>query len=336
MIGIIGDLHFGVNETEAYLNYQQQSLEYYFEQLKQYDIDLLVLLGDIFDKRNYISLKTLDFIHDKLLPLLAEYDNEQIIMIVGNHDVLNKNTNKINSLKYIFKNQFTIIDNEILIQNNLAFVPWVNQSNRQHIIEQLKQIEPDILFGHLEIANFMVTKNYQSTTNSLPVDLLHAFNLVISGHYHISSQKDNIVYIGSVFQINWLDEGDLKQIAVLNEQTKQIQFIKNKFEFFKKVIIEQQSDISKQNIDEFVDKNVKVILKTKRTIEFEDFINKLEQVVNSLEIIDENLKLAEIETETIEIDNLDDLIITYLSNQYPEKAERLKQLLFKVKQSLEV
>jgi hypothetical protein len=40
--------------------------------------------------------------------------------------------------------------------------------------------------------------------------LFSRFEMVISGHYHTKSQKDNIYYLGSQMEFFWSDAGDPK------------------------------------------------------------------------------------------------------------------------------
>ena len=53
-------------------------------------------------------------------------------------------------------------------------------------------------------------------THGMDHKLFKKFEMVLSGHYHVASQKDNIKYLGSQMEFFWNGAGDKKYFHVLD------------------------------------------------------------------------------------------------------------------------
>jgi len=71
-------------------------------------------------------------------------------------------------------------------------------------------------FGHFEFANFPMHKGVDNL-HGMATDMFQKYELVCSGHYHTRSQRDNIVYLGTPYEINWQDYGDDKGYLTSDE-----------------------------------------------------------------------------------------------------------------------
>jgi len=105
-IAILGDTHFGMRgDSIAFHNhYREFYLNTFFPYLVQNGITTVFQLGDLFDRRKYISFQS--------LALCRRYFFDQFVKhgihlhtLIGNHDITFKNTLEINSPDLLTKNQ---------------------------------------------------------------------------------------------------------------------------------------------------------------------------------------------------------------------------------------
>ena len=136
-IAMITDSHAGIRgDSQHFSAYQQRFYEdIFFPRILAEGIKEVFHLGDFFDRRKFINFKTLDWIEKCFLEPLREHDIKLHILI-GNHDVAYKNTNRINSVRMLmekYKN-ITIYDEEPVevalgSKHSALLVPWINNQN---------------------------------------------------------------------------------------------------------------------------------------------------------------------------------------------------------------
>ena len=98
---MISDTHLGIrNSSEEWIEIMRKYFYEWFIPLvrKNYKPgDILLHLGDVYDSRQSINLKVLNLCVD-IFGELSKIFNDGIFIIVGNHDIFNKDSNVINSL----------------------------------------------------------------------------------------------------------------------------------------------------------------------------------------------------------------------------------------------
>ena len=234
---IIGDIHFGVkNFNIDILNTQ---LKYFNEVVipivNQYNIDCIIQLGDLFDNRKIIDINFLYELSVGFKGVLEKIPDVKWLNIVGNHDTYFKNTNKINSvslLKKIISLDNFIVVNELTEVNingvKTALVPWITDDNE----DMLKKISKyKVCFGHFEINDFIMTPGVKCSKG---IDkAVFKKTHIISGHFHTPSTDSNIDFVGTPYQINWNDSGNVNFVTVYDgvtfhkiENTYSTKFIK--------------------------------------------------------------------------------------------------------------
>ena len=102
-IAIITDTHWGArNDSQHFTDYFIKFYnDIFFPELLERDINTVVHMGDIVDRRKFINYKTLyQMRHNFFDRCWDQYIN--LHMIIGNHDTFFKNTNDIflNFAKY--------------------------------------------------------------------------------------------------------------------------------------------------------------------------------------------------------------------------------------------
>ncbi len=97
-IAILGDTHFGMRgDSIAFHNhYKDFYLNTFFPYLVDHGIRTVFQLGDLFDRRKYISFQSLALCRNYFFDQLVKHDI-QCHVLLGNHDIFFKNTLEVNS-----------------------------------------------------------------------------------------------------------------------------------------------------------------------------------------------------------------------------------------------
>jgi DNA repair exonuclease SbcCD nuclease subunit len=235
-IALISDIHFGCrNNGEKYLNICENFFLHTLSKvIEDNKITDLRILGDLFDNRNSINVRTLNTV----LNIFKTYENRfpqlRIKCLVGNHDLYYHNRVDINSLEAIrqFKNVEVITEvvKEVINDKSIIMVPWIT-SNTSEIYEKFNYYcnskeRVDYLLGHFEIHNFEVIPGMKFE-GGIKASQFSNFNRVISGHFHSRNMEGNIGYLGCPYELTWSDYGDGKGIHLLDIDTNEITFIQN-------------------------------------------------------------------------------------------------------------
>lgn len=309
----LGDLHLGINEQdEHFLSYQKKCLEWIIEQVNRDDINKVNLLGDVFDNRKALSHKSIE---------LAQWFISQIkhklnVLVIGNHDTHYKNNNQPNSLSLLFPEH--LIAEDVVKFQKTIFVSWVNETNKDLIVENIKNSEADYLFGHFDFSGFKMIKGINSKTDSIDKELVSKFKYVLTGHYHNYSEKGNIVYIGSPYEMNFGDEGEDKFVVVLDEDKGELEFIKNPYQYHHKIYFNSDEDLlTEDKINELSVHKIKLFINCEQTIKMNKVISTMQEKIKNLDITDNHMVQL---TNGVEIEIKNESILE-IWNQYLESED---------------
>lgn len=61
------------------------------------------------------------------------------------------------------------------------------------------------------------------------------YSKVISGHYHTQSQYDNVHYVGTPYELTWIDYNDPKGFWVLDTDNLEMEFVRNPHTMFARI-----------------------------------------------------------------------------------------------------
>jgi DNA repair exonuclease SbcCD nuclease subunit len=303
-LALITDTHWGVrNDSPVMLDNMKDFMnETFLPYVDKHDIDHVVHLGDLVDRRKYININTARRLREDFLkPLTDRYLN--VFLIAGNHDTYFKNTNSVNSLDELLVgkcNRFTYIINDSyeisLDGTRILFVPWICDENREKIMQSIAETKSQILFGHLELSGFEMYRGAGASHGDDP-NIFNKFDVVCSGHYHHRSSKGNIHYLGSPCEFTWADYDDPKGFHVFDTETRELTFIENPKKAFAKIIyddLDKDVDyIMKFDPEEYRNKFIKVIIKNKiNPYWFDTFIERLDSVgVHDMQVVEDHLNL---------------------------------------------
>lgn len=181
--------------------------------------DVIICGGDFFDNRNSVSLATIDYVMNEFIPMVEQY-NIPVYIIVGNHDIAFKNTNRVNSLSIFDRCPLiTVIDDDIHVigttGKRIVCCPWINPENEEETLSELTILanKDTTLIGHFEIVGAQLDKN-RLCEHGVDPDLLSNFSHVLSGHFHLPSRIGNIEYMGATFHLNWGDFGSWRGFKI--------------------------------------------------------------------------------------------------------------------------
>jgi DNA repair exonuclease SbcCD nuclease subunit len=323
-VGIVGDIHLGINENKPqFVNYQNKCIKYIYEEFRKLGINTIIYLGDVFDKRQSISVKTLKQAMDV-------FDNNgfEQHFILGNHDVAFKNSNELNSVEILLgeKNKvYTSIPEEIeLGGKKFLMTPWLNKTNVDENTKIIKKSKAEYLMGHLELGSFEMIRGINSQHGHLNLTTLESFEHVISGHFHCFSNRGNITYLGNVCQMNWNDFDEYKHVGYIDTETDDFELIEIPYILYEKIRIRSAEDCG--NPLQYKDKIVKCYLYTDRNIKIERFITKVVDVAMNVNVVDNTVMLA---TENFEINEasmgVTDLWASYLKEL--EMSDKDKEII---------
>jgi DNA repair exonuclease SbcCD nuclease subunit len=225
-IGCFSDIHLGISQdNKEWHNIALNFADWASQEYKKNKIKDIIIPGDIFHNRSYISVETLS-----ITKAFFDYFKDfNVYISTGNHDCFKKDTSDINSISILDGwNNITVVENEpqtfeTICGKQICLVPWGSL---------LKDIpKSDIVFGHFEIDSFYMN-SYKLCEHGLSYkDLFKISSLIVSGHFHKKDHRKyengEIVYLGSPYQHNFGDIKDSRGIYILDTETKNFQFIEN-------------------------------------------------------------------------------------------------------------
>lgn len=228
---IVTDLHFGYGNNSEEINdgIQRFFVEQFIPYCKKNKIKRVVILGDIFENRTTLNVRTMYIAKNVLTAISEAVDG--IDMVIGNHDLYYKNSSEIDS-SILFDNiPGIMIHRDSSITNmGIFYTPWIVDGTEEVRLDQMRNAGRLICAGHFDIKGFSMSQTNIST-HGFDVDVFENFDLVISGHYHTRSTRKigntTFVYIGSPYQLNRGDCGEDRGFMVLDTDTCEFEFVDN-------------------------------------------------------------------------------------------------------------
>lgn len=320
-IAIITDIHFDVRNGSKYFldKYQEFFDRIFFLTLKERGITTLWILGDIWEYRTKLNAVSLHRAQRMFYDRLEE-EGIKTYIIYGNHDVAYKNTNEVNTVDFLgkmYSNIHVVKTFETIQFDSLPvnFLSWVNNSNLEACLEFISQCPPTMLCGHLEIKTFEMHKG-AFCQHGFDKTLFDRFDQVLSGHFHTISSDGKIFYISNPFQTNWSDYNQEKGFRILDTETRDLEFIRNPFDVYDKIVYNDDIDITEFDYDSFSNKIVRIYVQSYATAnrnKLDLFLEKLSFKTYSSELVEIDDTVAVDSDGNIEFVDNRQLIETYIS-----------------------
>jgi len=272
-VALLGDSHFGHSKSsDIFHNYFAKFFEFFFNTLEEQGISVIIQTGDMFDYRREVHFNT---IYRSREYFFSKLDGRQLIVISGNHDCVFKNTNRINSVRLLVDDIATVVD---MVPTTLQFgdecidfYPWINPENLEESVAYAKKSKSRYAVGHFEFEQFPLHPG-TIADHGMSHKLFSNYEQVISGHYHTQSQRDNIHYIGTPYELTWVDCNDPKGFWILDTETGVKEFYRNPHSLFKKV---EYTDGMKFDFSEITGKYTRIIVGEKESQKkFDEFVHQ--------------------------------------------------------------
>ena len=285
-IALITDTHFGArNDSLIFNDYFYKFWEQtFFPYLKENNIDTVVHLGDVMDRRKFVSYKIAQDFREKFLQVFD--DNKiNLKMIVGNHDIYYRNTNDVNSLNELIGSKYeTIQTYKSCTTINfddvpIMLIPWINSENYANTMKKIQKTNAQIAMGHLEINGFEMHAGHFAE-GGYDKGLFSKFDMVFSGHFHKKSDDGQIFYLGSTYQMTWSDYDCPRGFHIFDTETRELERVLNPHTIFKKIYYDDRRNttncFSTFDFNSVHGRYVKVVVVHKKDLyQFDLFIDKL-------------------------------------------------------------
>lgn len=217
---VFTDLHFGKKNNERRFNMDcEEFVKWFIEESKKFGSEVCIFLGDWHDNRKFINVSTLNFSNTSLQLLNESFD--QVFLIIGNHDLFYREKREIHSVEFAKNLKNIKVINDIEVIDDCSFIPWLMRDE----VQKVREIESRFMFGHLEIATFLLNSRVVINEEAiLKIDDLRNNDFVFTGHFHNRQIRENIYYIGNAFPHNFSDNFDTERGMMFLESNGNIFF----------------------------------------------------------------------------------------------------------------
>ena len=311
LIALINDTHIGARSDSLVVSKYTEKFfsEVFFPNLKARSVTKIVHLGDIFDRRKYVSFSVLDQAKRYLFDPLRE-EKIQMDIIVGNHDLAYKNTNDLNSPMLLLREYdnikvFKETEEQVIDGTPVIFVPWINDGNKAESLLRIKNSRARFLFGHLHMKGFEINRGHVAE-DGLEAGEFGNFDGVFSGHFHKKSNIGNVYYLGTQFEMTWSDFDDYKGFHYLDTDTGTLEFIVNPHKLHHKIFYDDSKTIVDPHSDMIKDHYIKLIVRSKSDpYLFEKFTSALTdmQPANLIIVEEREISIDPLELENIQVED---------------------------------
>ena len=278
-IALITDTHFGARNDNLFFNdyFYKFWDNVFFPYVKDNGIDTIIHLGDIMDRRKFVSYKIAKDFRERFMKPIVD-NNLTVHMMVGNHDTFYKNTNEVNSLEELVEGRYPNVKvypeaTTVTFDNTpIMFLPWINTENYSDTMNAINESNAQIAMGHLEVSGFEMHNGHFSESGH-PASL---FNNKCPKGFH-----------------------------VFDTETRQLERILNPYNIFEKVYYDDTTmDYMQYDVSTLSEKYVKVVVVNKKDMyNFDRFIDKVLSSSGAYEV-----KIVE-DFSDLDASNVDDAII---------------------------
>ena len=324
-VAILNDTHCGIrNSSEIFLNNAAKFYQdVFFPECEKRGVEQIIHLGDYYDHRKFVNFKALNHNRKHFLNELRARGMKMDI-IPGNHDTFYKNTNDLNSLKEClghYMNEIHIIMEPRVMEYGslkIALLPWICQDNYDKSMEFITNCKADWLGAHLELSGFDMMRGV-TNVHGMNHKIFEKFELVLTGHFHVGSRRDNVWYLGSQMEFFWSDAGDKKYFHIIDTETREIEKIHNPHTLFEKIVYnDDKVDYNNYDVSHLDNKFVKVAVVNKTdAFVFDRFIDRIQnQDIYELKIAENFSEFVgdNVGDEGLEIEDTAQLVDNYIDN----------------------
>jgi DNA repair exonuclease SbcCD nuclease subunit len=203
------DIHFGARNNSDQHNLDNLDfVDWFIERVKEEKPSHIAFLGDFFENRNAINVRTLNHATEACRRINAL--GLPVIWIVGNHDLYHRSNRKIFST-----NMFDDLENFIIVSEPTELdkdwfaAPFLFKEEYPTLAADINSHK--YVMGHFEFRNFVVAGSTRTLDHGPDAEMFTGPRYIFSGHFHKRQFNQNIVYIGNTFPTNYGDAGDAER-----------------------------------------------------------------------------------------------------------------------------
>ena len=328
-IALLNDTHFGCrNDSPAFIEYQNRFYnEVFFPYIRENNINTLIHLGDVVDRRKFINHNTAHNFKQNFWNRLEEYNIDTHI-IIGNHDTYYKNTNEVNAMQNLdiskdakVYTRTTEVDFDGL---PILFIPWICDDNQTDSVQKINDTQATIAMGHLEVKGFEM-HNGHFNDHGQDKAMFKRFEKVMSGHFHKKSDDGQIYYLGTQYEMTWSDYGCPKGFHIFDTETRDLTRVSNPDTIFKKLIYnDKETNYDAIDLSDYDKSFVKVYISNRTDVEmYERLMDKFYNSINvhAVDVIEEPTDIGASVKEDILEQGEDTL--TFLGNYIDQVDSKL-------------
>ena len=235
-VAILGDLHFGAHASSIlHHEYMQKFIDDFFDFVDTNKIKIVLQLGDLFDVRKHVNTWSMHFARTVFIRGVVER-NLKVFVILGNHDIFYRDSLEISSVEELltpYADWFHIIkepEDVIIGDHSFLLLPWICKENINAVETAIKKSKSKFCAGHFEFNGFEMFKGQMSRTSQTHAGYTK-FKKVFSGHYHHKNSRDNVLYVGTPYELTWQDSGTSKGFFTLAED-ESLTFHENPYKLY--------------------------------------------------------------------------------------------------------
>lgn len=335
-----GDIHFNNKSSVSFLNKEEdgytfelhraiKSIDFIIDYLNNSsDIDKVVCLGDVFHNLFSNDNIIISVCCRKFRELYETCKNKNIefVILSGNHDVI---TDK-DSLVYSLVGDLVLVDT--FIDGNIAYIPYQVDNFRlsSSFYSALESDSVEYIFTHVSINDFMLSQKV-CVKDGFTVG--NVDKKIISGHLHIHQYSKNVIYPGSLKQINFADNSSIGHGFVIFD-TKD-----DAFEFVRNTYVKDYKTIHIDKIDEDFIRNFEYERYCVVRLIVDKDIDWLSEVKNEFKskevsvVIDRRIKVETANKDVVMYSNFDtkQLVSDYLKYKHSNLLPIYKKIINKCK-----
>ena len=145
------------------------------------------------------------------------------------------------------------------------------------------------------------------------------FEIVLSGHFHTKSHKDNVHYLGSQMEFFWNDAHDKKYFHILDTDTRELTPVLNPHTLFHRIRYDDSNrDYMDYDLSQLDNKFVKIVVINKTNqFTFDRFVDRIQnKKIHELKIAENFSEFigSSVEDEGISLEDTTTLLNTYVDN----------------------
>jgi DNA repair exonuclease SbcCD nuclease subunit len=327
-IALLCDSHFGCrNDNKVFLRQQEIFFrEIFFPALAEHNVDTILHLGDIFDRRKFINFTTLKSSKEFFFDILEE-KNITMHAILGNHDVYYTNTNEVNSVSLLlseYKNINIYEKDPVELKlgsSRILMCPWLIKDNNEEVMDILRTSTAHVLCGHFGLKGFEMMRGVVSD-HGIDHREFKNFESVFSGHYHHPSKYGNVRYLGAQYEMNWSDYEGRRGFYLLDTETRELTFVENPNRIHYKLNYDDTDltidEIAELDTSILKDCFVKVIVKNRSNPYLYDmFLSRLNECsAADVKTVEDSLNLGNVTVDEMLEDTKDtkDILHSYIDS----------------------